>query len=556
MSSELRKEYSSNKRRKEVIVEKSAYAWVEKNVVLINEKIDRRTIKRLIDSIVKFDEKFSLVKAKLPSVAKILDDAETSLNLVLSGKTSDSRAEDILKHLSIIYTLLSDFFSGDLPIVLRAPMFRAAKENPEVRLDSISAPNHNPKMIAGALETALRPSKEEIKLMSKVYRGIALPSLNASGAANEMLGLTYKELEELTTMGRIPMVTTPDAAPAEISNTSPELVAENSDVAEKKTLLEEAILLEQNSQTGVDKLETLVQNIDRVKAIIDADPTLKAKLSGSYEKLRTAAIKSYNDNAFLGFFKSLQRPGDLTKSAQGKVIAQAEMAVNMFRNLGQLAPTVEKMVNKDQLTADDVKLVRGALSKALKGGLVARAMNVFKTQPFPGLAPDNVIDAVVEELEKEVNNSQQSSQPTGQATQSPQPGTTQATVNESKENFINAFKNIAKTSASIVTGQDLAGAGTQSTSSRGSDASQGTSPSTPGGTPAQTGQPTTSGQPSGQGPSAAQSQGGLVELQRNASDGQLAAIQKETGISPQILRKISTTRGLRLLIDPEWLKVK
>lgn len=548
---EIRNEYNESKRHKEVIVEKSAYAWVEKNVVLINEKIDRRTIKRLIDSIVKFDEKFSVVKAKVPSVAKILDDAELSLNLVLSGKTSESRAEDILKHLSIIYTLLSDFFSGDLPVVLRAPMFKAARENPNVRIDSISSAAHDPKMIAGALETALRPSKDEIKLMSKVYRGVALPSLNASGAAKEMLSLTYEELVELSTMDRVPMVTTPPVPekPA-VDNMPAETMMEG---------LEGYILSEQNT---VDKLETLMQNLGRVKNVINADPNLKAKLSGAYEKLHAAALKSYNSNEFLDYFAKLRRPADLAKSGQGKIIAQAEMAINAFKTLGSLAPTVEKMVDKEDLDFNDVKAIRAALGKALKGGLLSRAMNVFKTQPFPGLGPDDIIEALVSELESEAvngpqnqNNQNQAQGQQAQQTQA-QPQAQPQTVNEDRNTFLSAFKNIANASKSIVTGQDIAGTNPQTTPTTGAD--QTTAPAgTVGG-----GQ-TTGTQQTGQTSNASASQttapgtpgqGQTVELGRSTTQDQFQMASKKLKVPAQTLQQLANTRGVRVTLDPDYFK--
>lgn len=570
-TSELRKEYLLKKKHNDIIVEKAAFAWVEKNVVLITEKMDRRTIKRLIDSIVKFDEKFTTIKDKIPSVAKILDDAETSLNLVLAGKTSDSRAEDVLKHLSIIYTLLSDFFAGDLPVLLRAPMFKVARENPKLRLDSISVPGHNPSMIAETIEKALRPSKDEIKLLSKVYRGVSLPSLNATAAANEMLSLTLEELTSLTQINRIPMVATEPSAPK--SEVEEPVITES---VGEQTLLESIILSEQE---GVDKLEILIGNIDKVKKIIDSDKNLKDKLSGTYEKLRSAALAAYNDKSFKESFKELLNTDvrNLTKSPQGKIIAQAEMAVNTFKSLGGLAPTIEKMVDKDQITDEDVKLVRDELQKALKGGVLQRTLSVLKTQPFPGLDSESIINALVTELEKEVQiqadakkkkeeEGQKASETQTPTTEPPTnaPGPPPGTLSESKQNFINMFKSLATTTKALVTGKDIAGPSSTAKPTQGGAGTQGADVTTPGSSTTGGLQTAgTSGSSGGLTPNKApganpnlKTQGGLAEVPDDASDAQLQAITAKVGVEPDRLKKLATTRGVRLLVDPKFFQIK
>jgi len=205
----LRKEYLRSKDRKTEILDEAAIAWVEKNIILINERLNRATISRLTNSITRFDEKFGPFSEKLPAIQDVLNKAETGLQLVLTGKTSDSRASDMLRHLSLVYSLLSDFFSGDLPTLLRTPMFKVAKENPEVRLDSISGAGWDPKVIVAAFAQALRPSKDEMKMMGRVYKNIPLPNLNVDEAANQLLGLSFKDIENLSSVGKVPMVAVP-----------------------------------------------------------------------------------------------------------------------------------------------------------------------------------------------------------------------------------------------------------------------------------------------------------------------------------------------------------
>ncbi len=216
-SSSLREEYLKTKERKNEIVDEAAVHWVKNNIILISERLNRATISRLTNSIARFDEKFGPFRDKLPAIQDVLDKAELGLQLVLTGKTSDSRASDMLRHLSLVYSLLSDFFSGDLPTLLRTPLFRIAKENPDTRLDSISGTGFDPKVIADAFATALRPSKDEMKMLGRVYKNIPLPNLNVEEAAKQMLGLSYKDLEGLTSVGKVPMVAVPNQIKSNVS---------------------------------------------------------------------------------------------------------------------------------------------------------------------------------------------------------------------------------------------------------------------------------------------------------------------------------------------------
>lgn len=210
MSNTLREEYKKHKTHQADVIDEAAVEWAKQNIVLISEKMNRMSINRLTNSITRFDEKFGKFSEKLPALQDVLDKAETGLQLVLTGKTSESRASDMLRHLSLVYNLLSEFFAGDLPTLLKTHLFRSARENPDVRLDSITGAGYNPKDIVLAFVNALRPSKDEIKLLGKVYKNVPLPNLRAEETAKQLLGMSYNELMELTSVGKVPMVTTPD----------------------------------------------------------------------------------------------------------------------------------------------------------------------------------------------------------------------------------------------------------------------------------------------------------------------------------------------------------
>lgn len=217
----LRKEYLESKNKKNQITKEAAISWVEENFVLINEKLNRKDVNRLIQSITKFEEKFGEHRDRLPTMATILDQAQTGLQLVVTGKTSDSRASDLLKELSVLYNLLSSFFAQDLPILLKTGLFSSAKENPTVRLDSLPGGTLDVKSVVAAFENALRPSKEEMALYKRVYKKGKLPMVDAREIAKDLLGLSFDDLAELAGIKKVPMVVTQEDADGISSATSP-----------------------------------------------------------------------------------------------------------------------------------------------------------------------------------------------------------------------------------------------------------------------------------------------------------------------------------------------
>jgi hypothetical protein len=216
----LREEYEKFIEHKKKLLDKAAYGWVENNVILVNEQINRITVKRIINAITKFDETFGPYKTKIPMIAAQLNAAEDDLQKVITGKVNEKKASDTLKRLSFLYNAFSRFFTSDLPVLLSSHLFLAPKNSPDVRLDSLQpgegTEKYNPKAIKDAFTFALVPSKEEQRFVSAIYRSRTIPFIDAPGIATQLLGLSYNELVRLKEIGKVPMVVaTEEVEPAE-----------------------------------------------------------------------------------------------------------------------------------------------------------------------------------------------------------------------------------------------------------------------------------------------------------------------------------------------------
>lgn len=239
---ELRKELNKEKQIKEKAVDDAAYKWVESNIVLINEQIDRRTVKRLIDSISKFDEVFGQYKAKLPALGAQIDAAEEGLEKVITGRANDKKAGDMLKRLGYLYNTFSRFFSKDLPILLNSHLFFAAKKNPDVRLDVLqpkSGERYNPAAIRDSLRHSLEPSKDDMKFLRKIYKK-KIPLVDSLALSNQLLQMSYNELQNLTNIGSVPIMDV-EEKPEEQQTAPAEAVGESVDRNQKKELTKEAL---------------------------------------------------------------------------------------------------------------------------------------------------------------------------------------------------------------------------------------------------------------------------------------------------------------------------
>lgn len=416
--SSLRQAYFAQKTRQDQIITEAATEWLKSNVILINEKIDRKTVNRLIDSIQKFEDTFGPFKEKLPAIAEHLDMAEKALNLVITGKISNRKTANLLEQLTYLYASFSNFFTRDLPILLKTRLFKLAKENPEAVLNSIQG--FDPQTVQEAIINALRPSVEEKQLLSKIYRGGALPKLNSREIARQMLNLTYADLEELSKIGKVPMVVadvggSPDemmagmpegvvvketgekfineeVAEAIVKKTSEKLMLDEQMLYETKLLLEASI---QEIQPKLDALKRLVSSVEVLKPLAGPVSDLQSKL---LQVLGDGEVKSYINQITTGQ-GSL---GDLFKSPKGKILAQANLAIETMNNVGKawadIAPFLEK---KDNVTGADIANVKKILTNNIKGGIVQKLKSMFSgVTPFPKLSPDDILAVLFKPLDE------------------------------------------------------------------------------------------------------------------------------------------------------------
>ncbi|MFA6049658.1 MAG: hypothetical protein WC761_00405 [Candidatus Paceibacterota bacterium] len=615
--SNLREELLKYKERQQQIVDEAAVSWVEKNIILISERLNRSAISRLTNSIARFDEKFGPFKEKLPTIQSILDDAEMGLQMVLTGKTSDSRATDMLRNLSLVYSLLSDFFSGDLPALLRTPILRAAKENPDVRLDSLSGPKYDPAIVASALANALRPSKDELKMLGKVYKNIPLPNLKSDEISKQLLSLSYNELMRLTEVGKVPMVaiapegmgkaeekssspssqgvgtagateqmappaTAPigQSAAAPKPNTTagltndtpmsnfltPSPLPPQGEVAPQPGLgkQEPELPKDEGAPLKEDLLEEAAPDLAAIgKALGDLEglfakvPDLKASpLYGAVSNLRKQAQAAATGQA-QGRIMSLLTGGGgigaLAKDPAGRIITQAQMAIDMFKKLGVAWPKIAGLFADGEFDAEEQKQLTAILTKELQGGLFKQFKDAFGVQPFPGLTVTDIIRVVADLAAKDATPPQQAT-----AEQGAVPLTEGI---EDIKKFFTDLNTSFKPQASVLDRAMSrgAGGGTAAGGGRAGAASGQTtgrpSPTTGGrpGQPAQGQQTFGSGQQS-TAPQAPQT--GPIELSPDTSDEQLALLTKKIGVEPDRLRKLIQTRGIRLTVDPRLLQVK
>ena len=381
----LRQEYQKNKEEREKVVTEAAVSWIDSNVIVINEKINRSSVNRLVSSIAKFEETFAPFKQRIPTISSIVDGCEENLQMVLTGKAGDKKTSEVLEYLSFVYNLFSSFFSKDLPVVLKARMFREAQENPAVRLDSLTG-NFNIEAVAKTFAHAIEPSPEEMKLIGRVLKSKSIPKVDSKQIASELMALSYNDLVELTTMSKVPLVTTPKSLDQE------DVVVSESVLAESRMVLLEASIEDVGSR--IDALKKVVSTtgftpiMDPINKLHAALLAFEGSTGGQQLKQQFAQAKTS---------KNLGKITDLFKSPGGKLVKQANMAIELFNALGQAWPKIKSFVDKDDVTEADINNIKAIITKAVSsGGLkkAAQALGVV-TAPYPGLSPEDVVNAIV-----------------------------------------------------------------------------------------------------------------------------------------------------------------
>lgn len=343
--SNLRKEYTERKLDKQKQIEEAALSWLKENVVFVNESIDPKTINLLVNKISRFEKTFGKHKEKIPALTDKLQDAENELQAYLTGSLSDNKASELLEKLGYLYNSISTFLNQSLKVLLKTPLFKGAKENPEVKLNVLDVPGNNAAIIRDAFVNALKPSVEDALLLKKLYRGKRVPLLDAKLIASQLLNLSYHELEELTGVEKIPMVSaTPEPQP---TPPVPEIVAEQKELLQEvdtellnkvKTYSKALNVLKKSpnlklmpvlSKT-IDDLEVKVNNVlssggsatlDKIKSMWGGD------MDSQLRKLTT-------------YLKSLSQVWDVVKEKFGIDLNNSQ------ETLGSFDPTISPMVSK------------------------------------------------------------------------------------------------------------------------------------------------------------------------------------------------------------------
>jgi len=370
--SSLRKELEAKKIKDQKIIDEAAECWVANNIILIHEKIDRRTIKSLTDKIVKFDQMFGAFKDKLPSIAAQIDQAEDGLQKVITGRVNDKKAMNLLKQLGFLYNNFSTFFTSDLPVILETPLLKAAKENPEVKLSVLQHPRYQPNIVRDAFKNALEPSIEEQRLLRKIYRGTQ-PLINSTAIANEMLNLSFNELKELTNIGKVPMIDFPQGEEG--------IVQQQALQEERNFFLTEKIDVKKMEQ--IADLITQINSKLHVHGLEDVQKSVRA--------LATKARREITD----GRWNVPGRP-----SAAKQLI----MFYNVLEKMGEAWPSIKGTFLQDgELDAEELADIKNTLTKTAQDTLFKRLTRILGTQHYPGLDPESVATSISNALGDEAN---------------------------------------------------------------------------------------------------------------------------------------------------------
>jgi len=459
----LRKEYKEKKEQNTKAIDEAATQWLLQNVILITERIDTKTVSRLVNSIQKFEDTFGQFRDRLPAIGSMLDSAENALSMVVTGKLNDKKTQNLLLQFSYLYSTMSDFFSRDLPVLLTTKMFAVAKENPDTTMNTLrvmstgKGPVHNLRLIHDTFVHALTPTKDERRLLKKIYRSTPLPELDIERIAAELTRLSYMDLEELTKVGRIPLVAVPqeivpneEPAPEEAQQAAvqpaqptappaPQPGAVPESVQKKKVNLIEAvssgevllenlsddefsqILIESKILLTEETAEQVVRSITILKNIVDkvdAFQGLRPAVDGLYSK----AIKSLSEPSIKAFLKQKLEKNKLAKfftTPQGTIIAQANLAIETFHSISNAYSSVKQLLDrKDVIEKDDILNVQKLLTRAATGGIVGRITGFFKTPPYKGLEPKTIVDILTKPLMdsvQEFDQEQKSDEETQQA---------------------------------------------------------------------------------------------------------------------------------------------
>jgi len=393
--SNIRKEYSEYKHFKEQIFKEAAEAWTEENVILINERLNRNAIYRLNSALQRFDSKFGPYRNKLPTISKILNDAENGLHLVITGKIGSRSAAHMLQRMGIMYNILSDFFSGDLKSLLKTPSFRISLNHPDMKINEITEEGHDLRAIRRALAAALKPSDQERMLFRRAYKSFDMPTLDWNMAAKELCCLSCNDLKDLAGVERIPMVVVDDNQES----------AEGLDEAGAFTTVAGSLIggtaaagvkgASNFAKTFQKHGEQMGQSLTALEKIIYGIPELSS-LKVPMTNLRK---KSQQASSTRSGIPSL----DLSAGARGAMMhptvviwKQAIMVLESFDAiLKAWDETIEGNYKESGITKDNLQNLKKELTNAVKGDMFSKIARTIMggVKPFPGLSPNDIVNA-------------------------------------------------------------------------------------------------------------------------------------------------------------------
>lgn len=395
--SQLRKEYKEFKQFQEDIFMEAAEAWTEENVILINERLNRNAIYRLNSTIERFDNKFGPYKDKLPAIADILNNAENGLHLVITGKVGSRTTAQMLQRMSIMYNILSNFFSGDLGALLKTPAFRVAHEQADEKIDKIVDRGHDVKAIRRTLASALKPNDQERMLFRRAYKSFDMPSLDWNMAAKQLCCLTCNELQDLAGIEKVPMVVSDieddgmnerksGGYGSAASNTASTIAGTavglgvTASGAGISAIFDRIKSRSKQMTDALDKLEKLVRGVEGFDNVEKALGQLR-------QKSKTGANSKFDTSA--GFRGLLKHPSVV-------VMKQAVMAAEAIEGILTAWNNHIKSTYKDGIKPEDLPKIKKELEKTVKGGPFEKIKGlVTGVKPFPGLSPDDIINAVM-----------------------------------------------------------------------------------------------------------------------------------------------------------------
>lgn len=407
--SHLRKEYSEYKQFKEDMFKEAAELWTEENVILINERLNRNAIYRLNSAIQRFDSKFGKYREQLPAIANILDNAENGLQLVITGKVGSRTTAQMLQRLSIMYNILSNFFGGDLGALLKTPAFRAAHEQPDEKIDKIVDRGHDIKSIRRNLAAALKPNEEERMIFRKAYKSFDMPSLDWNEAAKQLCCLSCNELKDLAGIEKIPMVV------VEPENNKIETGMDEQTLGDRVSSAIQTTGKVGSTVAGVAVGSVVGAGVSAAaggfKSLVNRFKSRSAEMTAAITKLEQyvsgvegfdnveKALKSLRDKSKAAANSKFDPDAGvrgLLKHPSVVVMKQAVMASEAIEAILKAWNEHIKDTYKDGIKPEDLPNLKKELVKRVKGGVLSRIKGAITgVKPFPGLSPDDIINAVM-----------------------------------------------------------------------------------------------------------------------------------------------------------------